>query len=147
MQTFLPYPSFPLSAQCLDYRRLGKQRIEAKQIWLALRNKDGKGGWVNHPAVKMWCGYDDALIWYGEIMCREWIRRGYQDNTLPWFMEIKAKRVKVKPTTPMPAWLGVEKFHAGHRGTLMFKKPEWYSQFGWDETPKYEYWWPTEHGF
>jgi len=32
MQTFLPYADFKESAQCLDYRRLGKQRVEAKQI-------------------------------------------------------------------------------------------------------------------
>lgn len=32
MNTFLPYPSFDESAKCLDYKRLGKQRVEAKQI-------------------------------------------------------------------------------------------------------------------
>lgn len=32
MQTFLPYPEFIKSAQCLDNKRLGKQRVEAKQI-------------------------------------------------------------------------------------------------------------------
>ena len=43
MQTFLPYPDFVKSAQCLDYRRLGKQRVEAKQILeinLMLTNTD-----------------------------------------------------------------------------------------------------------
>ena len=32
MQTFLPYPDFVKSALVLDYRRLGKQRVEARQI-------------------------------------------------------------------------------------------------------------------
>src|SRR4030042_2517495 len=32
MQTFLPYPDFKKSLQALDYRRLGKQRVEAYQI-------------------------------------------------------------------------------------------------------------------
>lgn len=32
MQTFLPYPDFALSAKVLDNKRLGKQRLEAKQI-------------------------------------------------------------------------------------------------------------------
>lgn len=36
MQTFLPYKSFVKSAACLDMRRLGKQRVEAKQILMAL---------------------------------------------------------------------------------------------------------------
>ncbi len=58
MQTFLPYEDFTLSAQCLDYRRLGKQRVEALQIFNALTGastKDGREyrGWINHPATKM----------------------------------------------------------------------------------------------
>ena len=50
MQTFLPYSSFTQSAQALDYRRLGKQRVEAKQLILALTQP--KYGWKNHPAAK-----------------------------------------------------------------------------------------------
>jgi hypothetical protein len=147
MQTFLPYPSFVKSAQCLDYRRLGKQRIETKQIWMALMGLSKNGGWVNHPAVKMWKGREDSLIWYGEIMCEEWIRRGYNDTTLPWFRSIKAERVKVNPSIPMPNWLGIPEFHAAHRGTLLFKQPDHYKSFGWNETPQYQYWWPTQNGF
>jgi hypothetical protein len=32
MQTFLPYASFEETAHILDYRRLGKQRVEGWQI-------------------------------------------------------------------------------------------------------------------
>ena len=32
MQTFLPYSSFTESAKILDWRRLGKQRVEGMQI-------------------------------------------------------------------------------------------------------------------
>ena len=53
MQTFLPYPDFLDSAQCLDYRRLGKQRVEAMQIHNIVSGKRSTGGWINHPAVKM----------------------------------------------------------------------------------------------
>jgi len=28
VQTFLPYPDFKKSAECLDFRRLGKQRVD-----------------------------------------------------------------------------------------------------------------------
>jgi hypothetical protein len=98
MQTFLPYPSFPKSAQCLDYRRLGKQRIETKQIWQTLMGVSKGKGWANHPAVLMWKGHEDALIWYGEIMCEEWIRRGYNDTTLSWFLDIKSERVNYRWT-------------------------------------------------
>ena len=153
MQTFLPYPSFSKSAEVLDYRRLGKQRIETKQIWMALNGLSKNGGWVNHPAVKMWRGYEDALIWYGEIMCLEWIKRGYKDTTLPWFQDIKARRINerkakfgVDTAIPMPGWLDESEFHSKHRATLLFKS-DYYSRFGWTEEPKYEYWWPTQHGF
>lgn len=136
MQTFLPYSSFLLSAQCLDRQRLGKQRIEAKQIIETLRG--GKQGWANHPAVKMWKGYEASLALYGIEICEEWRRRGYKDTLLPWFHQF------VVPTTTHPWWLGEEKFHSYHRGTLLSKNPAWYSQFGWTEEAKYEYWWPTK---
>ena len=54
MQTFLPYDDFVLSLDCLDYRRLGKQRVEAMQLLNAMKRE--KGGWINHPATKMWRG-------------------------------------------------------------------------------------------
>jgi len=54
MQTFLPQISFKESAECLDNRRLGKQRVEAMQIMKALLLPEY--GWKNHPAVKMWKG-------------------------------------------------------------------------------------------
>ena len=51
MQTFLPYDDFVKSAKVLDYRRLGKQRVEAMQLLKAI---SGQGGWRNHPAALMW---------------------------------------------------------------------------------------------
>lgn len=154
MQTFLPYPSFEKSAEVLDYRRLGKQRIETKQIWQALMGLSKNGGWRNHPATLMWRGYEDALVWYGEIMCLEWIKRGYNDTTLPFFQDIKARRIEERKqqfgadvAIPMPGWLGIKEFHRGHQQTLLFKLPEHYKKFKWKVEPKYEYWWPTQNGF
>ena len=51
MQTFLPYPDFKQSAACLDYRRLGKQRVEGVQILkkiLGEKSLNGKPykGWL-----------------------------------------------------------------------------------------------------
>ena len=82
MQTFLPYKSFEKTAECLDYRRLGKQRVEALQIFNALTGvptKSGKSytGWLNHPAVIMWKGYEEALLLYKNKMIEERILRGY----------------------------------------------------------------------
>jgi len=52
MQTFLPYADFKRSAQVLDYRRLGKQRVETWQLIRAINGETR--GWRNHPAAVMW---------------------------------------------------------------------------------------------
>ena len=54
----LPYTDFIKSAKCLDYKRLGKQRVEAKQILNILLGETTKTGWRNHPSVLMWYGYE-----------------------------------------------------------------------------------------
>jgi hypothetical protein len=80
MQTFLPYSDFEKTARSLDRMRLGKQRVETFQILKALR--DESNGWRNHPATRMWDGYEDALAVYGIAICQEWIGRGYKDTML-----------------------------------------------------------------
>ena len=77
MQTFLPYSDFVNISKVLDYKRLGKQRVEARQILNTILNG---GGWSNHPAIKMWRGYENALILYSNIMIKEWILRGYRNT-------------------------------------------------------------------
>lgn len=136
MQTFLPHPSFAASAACLDYRRLGKQRVECKQIYTAL--VDPSYGWQSHPAVQMWRGHETALASYGFAICWAWVKRGYRDTLLPWFEE----RL---PNTRLvtPAWVGDKAFHASHRSNLLRKDPEWYGQFQWSEPTTLEYVWPT----
>ena len=76
MQTFLPYPSFAESAACLDSKRLGKQRVEALQIWNIVSGKRSTGGWINHPATKMWRGYEKALTEYMNLSIILWKGRG-----------------------------------------------------------------------
>jgi hypothetical protein len=130
MQTFLPYSSFERSAEALDYRRLGKQRVEAYQILCAL--SDSKYGWQNHPAVRMWRGYEDALIAYYSVVCREWISRGYR-NTMP---------VLVPQTDyEIPSWLGDARFHYSHRSNLYRKNSEFYVQ--WGGIDLVDYVWPV----
>ena len=73
MQTFLPYKSFKESLKSLDWRRLGKQRVEGMQIINAIegkKRKDGKPykGWLNHPATVMWRPYLNALKHYTNII-------------------------------------------------------------------------------
>lgn len=135
MQTFLPYSNFTLSAMALDRQRLGKQRVECKQIILALTKE--QYGWKNHPAVKMWRGHTDALALYGATMCEEWIARGYNDSLLDFFAEYISDNPK------MPEWLGDWAVHSSHRSNLLRKAPDFYTQFGWGDDPSMPYYWPV----
>jgi hypothetical protein len=143
MQTFLPYQSFGSSAWCLDDKRLNKQRVEAKQIYLSLT--EPSYGWKHHPAVKQWAGYESALACYGLAMCYEWKvvrKKGDDADLLGWFERL----VETPMTTfELPWWLGIQEFHASHRSNLLRKFPEWYSQFDWQEPFDLPYWWPSHH--
>jgi len=133
MQTFLPYPSFTESARVLDRQRLGKQRVECLQILAALH---GGEGWKNHPAVKMWRGYESALIMYASTICDEWIARGYKDTCRAKIIE----RYHIRETLS-PSWLGNENFHRAHRANLVRKDPQHYVPlFG--DLPMEPYVWP-----
>ena len=113
MQTFLPLPDFADSVACLDRQRLGKQRVEAIQI---LRTLQGKSfGWANHPAVRMWHGYESALALYGLTTCDEWLSRGYIDNCRGEFAAV------LKNNADMPFWFGNEAFHRSHQSNLVRK--------------------------
>lgn len=139
MQTFLPYPDFEKSLRCLDYRRAGKQRVEAKQILDILQGrgktlKSGQIAWGNHAMVRAWRGYEDALATYMNLSVDLWIERGYK-NTM--------KKVEVKKKFDMPPWFGEDRFHTAHRASLLAKKFEHYKQFGWTEKPKINYYYPV----
>lgn len=130
MQTFLPYPEFNKSAVVLDRQRLGKQRVEAYQI---IRTITFGGGWSNHPIVKMWTGFENALKLYSNAMVGEWVSRGYQ-NSLGIYDLSECDIV-------YPWWLGIEEFHASHRAALLAKDYRYYSKYGWIESPGISYVW------
>lgn len=131
MQTFLPYTNFRKCAEVLDYRRLGKQRVEAMQILQCLEKPTR---WKNHPAVKMWEGYELALMVYTNEMITEWIKRGYK-NTMKFY---KVENCLYSE----PFWMGDERVHSSHRANLLRKDIDFYSKYGWKEEPIEGYWWP-----
>lgn len=147
MQTFLPFPDFRASAEALDYRRLGKQRVEAFQLLVANDDewaleersrrglKSKTGGWRQHPATIMWHDYPDALKLYMNVMIEEWMRRGYQ-NSMAF--------APIPTNVEVPHWLGDEDFHASHRSSLLRKDFAFYSKYGWLEKPDMEYVWPKQ---
>ena len=133
MQTFLPYPDFKKSFECLDSKRLGKQRVETHQILNVLSGQSN--GWKNHPAVKMWIGYQNCLIEYFNLSVSEWVKRGYK-NTYEFKSFIETESFED------PYWLGLDEFHSSHRSNLLRKDPTHYEQFGWTEPNNLPYVWP-----
>lgn len=136
MQTFLLDKSYIKTAKYLDYRRLGKQRVEVYQILNTLNGVSS--GWINHPAVKMWRGYENELVIYGMIMCKEWIARGYIDNLCEKiFNHYNLNKPLVKPK-----WFNDKRIYESHRSNLLRKMPEHYRQFNWKEPDTLPYFWP-----
>lgn len=164
VNTFVVTGDFRTSATYLDRARLGKQRVEARQIleicenlalaaqvlghpasprgdleatkrWLreVMRSykqypfgyvrtptvdlivwgESLKLGWVYHPAVALWVGYEPALRSYINAHIEEWVRRGYQ-NTLPLY--------PLPTHIELPAWSQRPDFHRNHRGALLTKE-------------------------
>lgn len=151
MQTFLPYLNFTKSAAALDNKRLGKQRVECVQIYGALMGRrivvllgidePRESEWRFHPAVKMWRGYEDALLFYGHTICEEWRGRGFQDSMLPWFEEELGK--KLQHPVRYPSWLGDGTFHRSHQSNLIRKNPAFYGKLFPGVPDNLPYVWPT----
>jgi hypothetical protein len=131
VQTFLPYPDFSVSAAVLDNKRLGKQRVEVVQVLNALQRKSG--GWVNHPAVRMWRGYEPALCLYLKAVLKEWTSRGFKNTIV----------AEDRGSPAFSPWLGDDKFHRSHRSNLLRKDPSFYAVFRHDVPNDLPYFWPV----
>ena len=138
MQTFLPYPDFVKSAESLDIKRLGKQRVEVLQLLNSFHKPNYKG-WKNHPAREMWRGHEQALVVYGLAICSEWINRGDKDTC---YDKINAFNTN-KPSPIMPSWIGRDDVHLSHRSNLIRKHPAHYKPIWPDVPDNLEYIWPT----
>lgn len=152
MQVFLPYPSFSQSVACLDKSRLGNQ------IWRECKTLLN-GGWANHPVAKMWADYKQSLSEYclhglSELDNRKDINPNTSVSLYNWFLQFKPFEYSTcGPIYPFPEqtiafqppFIGNPEFHLSHRLNLLWKDPEWYSQF-FDEpipTSKPNYIWPS----
>lgn len=104
--------------------------------------------WANHPAARMWRGYEEALMEYQEAICNEWVARGYSDTCLQKTRRIFTKAAQLGIITRAergqsiyPPWLGMKEFHTAHKSNLTRKDPVYYS-LQWSVAPNLEYWWP-----
>lgn len=126
VNTFIPFKSISKTMKVLDRQRLGKQRLEAKQIIEIIENK--RTGYKNHPIVSMWKDNVDGLKYYYNKCIDEWVDRGYKNN-----ME-KYKLKKKKKKEIMPWWLYNKQVRMSHQASLMRKKPEYYE----DKFPNFD---------
>jgi hypothetical protein len=149
VQTFLPYPGFLRSARALDQKRLGKQRVETIQVLRGLT--DPNYGWRHHPAVKMWAGYEEALVRYGLDICAVWCESGRADTCattlttdLAAVCGITAIRTQDELTAAgeLPPWLGDDALHLSHRSALLRKDPDRYRAMFGDLPADLPYVWP-----
>lgn len=144
VNTFLPHADFQRSAETLDNKRLGKQRVEGLQILKA--NLGLTKGWRNHPAAVMWRGNEWLLCSYILAMCHEWKSRGFKDTIEEQVRELVDQYPNAMLDTVMntkPWWLGNKYFHRSHRSNLKRKDPIHYDFPGPDDLP---YLWPKEEG-
>lgn len=101
--------------------------------------------WGDHVVGKMWLGHEYALLDYQKATCDVWTERGGKNDTCYAKSKylLEHTLLRTKQNTSLPSWVGREDVHASHRAALLFKEYDWYSQFGWDEEPKYDYVWPV----
>lgn len=145
MQTFLPYPDFTATAAVLDPRRLGKQRVEALQVFRALTVPGH--GWRHHPVRRMWAGYLEALVCYRLAMCRHWVATGRADTVAATLTQELGYPARDQPSLAavgeLPPWLGQEEFHRSHQAALLRKDPDWYQPWFGDLPTDLPYVWPV----
>lgn len=100
------------------------------QVWAWNPARSG-GGWMNHPAVRMWRGHTMALAEYSLNICAEWIWRGYRDTTAQTIslMVDLAFAIDQSLTPDKPPWWGDEAFHTSHQSNLLRKDPGYYGQY------------------
>jgi hypothetical protein len=131
--TFLPFDDYDQSARVLDDARLGKQRAEVKAIWKMISDET----FQNQPLVKMWKDHVWWLMEYGKACCKEWTRRGFEDNLYHFFDFVQRGSVKGEKPSFGPM------LHASMRANLLRKDERFYRRFGWSEAPQEGYDWPV----
>jgi|LauGreDrversion4_2_1035121.scaffolds.fasta_scaffold07546_13 hypothetical protein len=143
MQVFSMHYDYHQTAKELDYKRLGKQRVESWQILGTIqKKKDGltKAAWINHPCIKIWYNCELALVNYSIAICEEWIKRGYKDTMLDRFLNMKEVFEKQNYSSDLPSLYGVEKFHLSHQSNLLKKDFNYYSKL-YDVPNDLPYYW------
>lgn len=117
VNTFIISDSPRICASLLDYKRLGKQRVEAKQILDTIQNPSG---WKNHPVCHLWKDNIDGLKYYINCMIDEWIRRGYKNTMEKYDISFKEEK------DILPWFYYNKQIQNSMKAALLRKNPEYY---------------------
>lgn len=148
MQTFVTYFSHPKTMADLDNARLGKQRLETLQILRTLQGEEDTSHYNNHPAVRMWEGYEPALVLYGLFVCHEWRIVRKHSDTIWGDLAERAKGYGMLGRPPeieveQPPWLRDKWVIRSHRSNLMRKAPHIYAKKYAGTPENMPYLWPV----
>ena len=123
VNTFLVHQDFKIAVKILDNRRLGKQRVEARQLIdtidkLKSGQADKKISWSNHPITLSWINHVDSLKLYFNCVVQEWINRGFNNNY---------ELFELSDNIIHPYWIYNKKIHYSMMSQLVQKDSEYYS--------------------
>lgn len=150
MQTFVTFKDWARTAQSLNNKHCGKQRLEALQTMRQLIH--GEGGYPHHPVNLMWRGYEYALGVYGMQVSMEWhTHRRFADTI---FFEFKREIEFLRTQNPdvafaSPPWRADADVMRSHRSNLVRKEKEgmvpegFYSKKFPGQSPDWAYLWPV----
>ena len=127
MNIFVPVTDFTEIAECLDDRRLNRQRSDVTAVLRKLMDESAED---DHPLVKMWRGNERFLCRYGLAICMEHQARGNSGQTAQKILEYR-NEFGVE-TDVEPEWWGRDEVHDSHKSYLVRAQPSHYRQF-WPE--------------
>lgn len=133
MQVFLPEYTYEASAAALDYKRLVKQLLEGRQIMSVLAQESPGKAWKNHPAVRMFEGFEHELYSYLKAIRNEMRERGYKwENNWNVIKDTYSRNFADNPQVK-PEWMSdptiFDRVIITHRGRLWEKNPEFYADY------------------
>lgn len=118
LRTWLPFPDFRLSVQCLADVELKAVRLSAMRLLRCIES----GRTPACPSdISLWDGYGEALSLYGFLACTEARVRGYPCKLRPFF----ARRLP-KGDFDLPQWVGDPAVHTAHKVELLRRRPQHY---------------------
>lgn len=102
-------------------------------------------GWANHPAVRMWRGYEWQLLRYQQAICDEWVEQlGFKDTCFDKSLYLYFRCNPQANDGEMPDWIGNEEFHLSHQSNLIRKDPKRYSKAFPGVPSNLPYVWPVD---